>query len=554
RLHGFLNTDFTQFDTLIARGYDAGKAHIPEILSEIAAKFPHSTKDREKNADMLLKCPIAFESAISTVPAYLDSLAEHLCSTHEKSIAEKSFRETFLSASKENNYPFCSITGISVSGTGTIVRVNPGIVATIEVTGNNRTSSRLIKSLLDFKTGTPLTGQRISNSIASIYGTSLFENVNIAMDSSFTARIYVTEKKYLRARAAFRFDEFHLAEGYVQPAYENLFGEGICASLHLQYGLRREKYAFELAGHRPFFRKLANMAKLQLYVSREKIRERAAEQTADTAVFDTFYLQEQTLRKAGIIGLIGANAGNFAMLECGVRIEQFKVHQSDRSIFEDPLSSFRDGIRYLMLRLTVDNIDRFPFPQKGGKHYISIGGAYDAIGGTESFLKTDASGRYYFTLAQRHTLAPKIHLSWSNNSLPNVERLFLGGTLSQEKFRDMGIFNHVSFCGLPPRAWPGDIVFMLEGAYRFRVHDKVYLQSTVDWGYAWREDAFSADSRAVRELLNNAPVGLGLGIALETLIGPIRFSWGRLIHNESIVENLDIGNENRFYFSIGHDF
>ncbi|MBD3346754.1 MAG: BamA/TamA family outer membrane protein [Chitinivibrionales bacterium] len=553
-LGGLLNMDFSKSDTLIQRGYGAGKKHIPKIQSILAERGYRKNHSHSDSSDNTLSCSINFTGIDEPLATDLDSFAVHFCSTFANEPPLDSLTNALVEFCKKKHYPFCKITDLSSTQQGTNIRINPGRVKKINIEGNDITSSRLIRSLLAFKQGTILTESLISKSISSLYGTSLFKNINIEMDSSFRVNVYVIEKKYLRVRTALRFDEFHLGEAYIQPAYENLFGESICAALHLQYGLRREKYAFELSGNRPFLRKMANMVKLQLYISREKIRETAVEQISDTTVFDTFHLQEQTLRKAGVIGLIGANVGNFAMIEGGIRIEQFKVHQSDRSIFEDPLSSFRNGIRYIMVRFTVDNIDKSPFPQKGGKHYINIGGAYDAIGGTESFTKTDASGCYHFTLADKHTFSPKLHVTWSSDSLPLVERLFLGGALPQEKYRDIGIFNHVTFYGLPPRGWPGDIVFLLEGAYRFRVNENFYLLSTVDWGYAWNKYEFNHISSAVDDFFEKAPLGIGIGLALETLIGPVRFAWGRLIHNESMVKSLDIENENRFYFSVGHDF
>jgi outer membrane translocation and assembly module TamA len=56
-----------------------------------------------------------------------------------------------------------------------------------------------------------------------------------------------------------------------------------------------------------------------------------------------------------------------------------------------------------------------------------------------------------------------------------------------------------------------------------------------------------------KEFLNEAPLGMGIGIAYETLVGPLRFSWGRLLKNKFDPE-LNILSENLFYLSLGHDF
>jgi outer membrane translocation and assembly module TamA len=56
-----------------------------------------------------------------------------------------------------------------------------------------------------------------------------------------------------------------------------------------------------------------------------------------------------------------------------------------------------------------------------------------------------------------------------------------------------------------------------------------------------------------RDFIDQAPLGMGIGIAYETVVGPIRFSWGRLLRNKLDPE-LAILSENLFYLSLGHDF
>ncbi len=359
---------------------------------------------------------------------------------------------------------------------------------------------------------------------------------------------------------AARFDEFHLLEGYVAPAFENLFGWGMCSSLHLQYGLRREKYAIDLLSTQPFNHLLASAMRFQAYISRERIRERRSRLVYDTLLkqtvpSDEFFLQEMTLRKAGLNLLLGTEVGKSAMVELGTRVEQFRVDRSVGSVFQDPLSSFRSGVRLLLARLIIDNTDQFPFPQNGHRDYFSIGGAPYALGGTERFLRIDGSLSSFFTIGSRHTLCPHLQFSWSDDTLPDVERMFLGGAVPQEKFQDMGIFNYVSFIGLESRAWPGDVVFMAEMSYRFLLRKDIHLRASIDWGYAWTHGEFSPRQLSTQKVLKDMPVGFGLGLAVNTLAGPLRFTWGRLLYAGNLPERLRLSaDENRFYLSAGHDF
>jgi len=81
----------------------------------------------------------------------------------------------------------------------------------------------------------------------------------------------------------------------------------------------------------------------------------------------------------------------------------------------------------------------------------------------------------------------------------------------------------------------------------------------VDWGYAWSWDQRWAVNRLAgnsadlaKEFVSKAPVGMGLGVAYATPVGPIRFFWGRLLTNPNPA--LNILTQNLFYLSAGHDF
>jgi outer membrane protein assembly factor BamA len=209
----------------------------------------------------------------------------------------------------------------------------------------------------------------------------------------------------------------------------------------------------------------------------------------------------------------------------------------------------------------IDDLDKFPFPEKGQKHYISIGGTHDKLGGIESFLKIEGSASEYFTFAGKHTFFPQAQFMWASDSLPDVERVYVGGAMPEEKYKEISVFNYIPFFGLPPRAMPGDVALILRGNYRVQMERNLYLTVALDWGYAWTWNtqwAWSSKSYATAknvfdEFIDKAAVGLGLGAAYNSMFGPVRFSWGRLLRNK-LPGELNIITENQFSLSVGHDF
>jgi predicted acylesterase/phospholipase RssA len=547
---GIPNSDFTKIDTLIARGYDATMERLGAIRQAL-----DSLGIAARVAPVLLP-PFRFPTAGTLIARAIETSISSVnpAGGMTTDLLKKTVYEVFA----RYHYEFARIASVERRDGITVVTTDPGVVKGLVFRGNLSTRSSTVGSALGIRTGDTLTTQTIAKALSSLYATDLFKNVNIMFDTSGIVTVLLTEKDYWLARFGARLDDYYLLEGYVEPGYENLFGTGMVASLHLQYGSMREKYALELLDNHVFSQAFANKVLVQGYISRENIIERKQAALPDSldSTITQISLEEQTLDKVGVLGLLGLQVGKSLMLDGGIRIEKFQSNQSNG--FRDPFGGFKHGLQYLMARLTFDNLDKFPFPEKGQKDYISIGDAHNIIGGTETFLKVDGSFSQYFTVAKIHTFSPQIQFVWANDSLPDVERVYLGGAVPEEKFREIGVYNYMPFYGLRPRALPGDVAALFRFQYRGTIQKGLYVTASLDWGYSWQWDSrWLLSTNSAKELghefVTKAPVGMGVGIAYESLIGPIRFSWGRLLRN-NLDPDLNILSENLFYLSVGHDF
>jgi predicted acylesterase/phospholipase RssA/outer membrane translocation and assembly module TamA len=550
-LAGFPNTDFSRIDSLIARGYAATMQNMKKIKADIADATKNNTT---KNvAPSLAPLPVLFlnvNGSTSSLPGKKTAAAIS---------PGAGLKHAVYDALKKNGRPFSRIRSMEVTDSAIYAVVEPGVIRGFSAHGNNITRFSTIRSSLGMSIGDTLTPEKITRAISSLYSTDLYKNVNIIVDTNGIVEIMLTEKEFWRARLGLRFDEYHLLEGFIQPAYENLFGLGVSTSLYLQYGLLREKYALEILSNHVFSNAFANLLKVQGYIARESVTKRSERLDTLDSTLTHIQIEEQTLSKAGILGVAGIQLGKFFMLDGGIRLERFALYQSNA--FKDPFGGFKRGMQYLMVRLTGDNLDKFPFPVKGQKHYITVGGAHDILGGTESFLKIDGDFSQFYSIGNTHTFSTQLQLVWSTNPMPSVEKVYLGGAVPEGKYRDVGVYNYMSFFGLRPRTLPGDIALLVHGNYRYQMQRGLYVSFSVDWGYAWPwEERWKLDKltgggfRSIgREFLEEAPVGLGIGIAYETVVGPARFSWGRLLRNK-LDPSLNILSENLFYLSIGHDF
>ncbi|MBN1128709.1 MAG: patatin-like phospholipase family protein [Chitinispirillaceae bacterium] len=426
---------------------------------------------------------------------------------------------------------------------------DPITIREVIVSGNEKTSTAMVHTAAGIKPGDPYDSLQQQRAVSSLYATMLFHNVNIDVDSVSNLRIMLTEKQYWRVRMGLRYDEFHLGEGFLQPAFENLFGRGVLAQAHLQYGLRREKYAVGLQGSYLLSDNFANNAKLQAYLSSERI-------FTDTTVIavvggepdTTIWHREKSLRKTGVLGLIGMQLGRATLLSSGVHFEFYTVQAGVSSAFQSVW-----GLKFLplaLLRLTMDTMDKFPFPTSGDKHFLTISGSNRVLGGNADFFKIDGSAKRVFTLWQRHTFSPQFRFAWASSPLPEVEKAYIGGSFPEETHQDMEMYNYIPFLGLPPRAVSGDIMGLLQLRYSFLLTRISYLTFGIDWGRSWEQETFSW-KEVPHDFHRSTPAGIGIGFAFQTLIGPIRFDYGKLLRRSGC---LALPSDERFYFSIGHDF
>jgi len=545
-LNGFANTDFSQIDTIIQRGYVAAIEKIDAIVSALPL-------DSTANNDST-----AFEySGISELSWQFPQnhrfdFTEQIPSNLQ--ITEPAIDSMVSVARKKMAWPFLKITSVYRQDSILVFEGNPGTIDQIVVTGNNHTAGALIKKATGKAAGEIMKSSDLENIISSLYATGLFDNVNASFSVHNQLVITVTEKNYFRARLGLRFDEFHLGEGYLEPGLENLFGRGIDLTMHLQYGLRREKYGLQLSANQLLTPKWANLLRGNIYASRERIVKVSESQPDTLSSEGIISYDEVSVRKIGALAFAGTQVGRFTLLKVGIKIEQFDTYRTGNSVWSDGLSDFGEGLRSFLITLNIDNLDRFPFPRFGHKHYLELIGSTDIIGGTSRYLKVNGYFSFNGTIQDRSTFSPGFHFSWASAALPSVEQIYLGGMIYEERYRELGVFNHISFPGLPPRSIPGDVLAIIRFAYRYKIVSRLFILAQIHWGTAWSKAEFNAVNSVGKDFLSHAPVGLGIGLSYRSRIGPVRFSWGQVVRETRPIKNIDLEKRNVFYLSVGHDF
>jgi predicted acylesterase/phospholipase RssA/outer membrane translocation and assembly module TamA len=529
-LSAFSNTDFDKIDSMVMIGY----------------------KETIRNMD-LIKERLRILNVSNSTSIQLQTETNDTINHEQSDPAALPIQSSIKNNSNSAliNYSFSSVLTQTDTLDNKKITVQPCIIRKIRIQGNERTSSHLITTASGLSINDTLFDNTLTKSLNSLYSTDLFQNVNMQFDSSQQLTIMIEEKKYLRTRIGLRFDENHLGEGYIEPAYENLFGLGVCASAHIQYGLRRERYVIELEGNHLLSTNFANTLLFQSYISKERIYKRDIIPSGYDSIPDTININERILRKTGFTTSIGTLLGKYIQLSSGLRIERYKVQQSDLNTVKDALGiKFTRTHPYLMLGLRIDTMDKDLYPTSGVEHTFLITTDLNNQGANATFSKVQSSIGKHMTVKKQHTFYPELRICWSNNTLPEVERIYLGGIIPAERYQNMSVYNYIPFIGLKPRAVSGDCMLIAHFDYRLALKKNFYAHFVSDLGMVWDSKQYRG-SEIGKEILRKSPIGIGVGISYQSLFGPFRLFYGHLLRN---IENYGIYTEGQIYFSAGYDF
>jgi outer membrane protein insertion porin family len=171
-----------------------------------------------------------------------------------------------------------------------------------------------------------------------------------------------------------------------------------------------------------------------------------------------------------------------------------------------------------------DSRDNYFNATKG--HRLSLSGqvAGHGLGGDYDFYKLTAEGRFYKKLGNGHVLALRLMGGYMSGDAPYTQLFSLGGADTLRGYED--------------DQFKGRNMYEATLEYRFPIVKKVEGVVFTDMGNAWNVDK----SRIPWYMDDNSiHASVGVGIRLQTPIGPIRLDFGH-------------GDENKFHFSFGTQF
>ncbi|MBN2280283.1 MAG: patatin-like phospholipase family protein [Candidatus Marinimicrobia bacterium] len=383
------------------------------------------------------------------------------------------------------------------------------IVRNINFISEGSTKKHVLKRELEIKENQPLKLKKVNQSIANLYSTGIFNNVNMTLnkynEDSLDIFINLTEKEGGDLKFSANYDNEMNASALLSFRVLNLFGLGIINNLALRFNEFERKINFDIISPRIFETVLSNSLHLHLQKSLYPI------------YFEEKKITENLVKSIGLSANIGVQIRRIGLTSFGVNQLYFDVAENDEAV--PKIKSFRSQVTRLVGKIDIDNTNDFDLPTTGNRNTIIY----------EHSLRNENLEPYFkFSVMTRNfetyddiTFSTLLQFGYLSSTTYYFEKFHLGG---QDSFPGMNIY----------QKW-GNMIFISGMELRFPITRGFYTNLQMKVGNVWDDlEQFN---------LTDFNWGVQAGIIIPTPIGPIRADYGA-----------DIESHHSVYFSIGHDF
>lgn len=398
----------------------------------------------------------------------------------------------------------------------TVFVIQEGKISRIEIEGLKKTKESIVRGLIATKKGDAFNEKKLQKDLNRIYDTGFFEDVTYKISDdpdqpgALVITIVVKEKRTGQLSLGVGFDNRSKISGYVSVGDNNFRGTGRSISGEVQLGSIK---SFQVSLGDRFVGKNNSSYNVSVYSTTTYLEPKTVNLVTGNPT--TFNYQQK--RTGGRINYtLPLNFDHTTNILFGYRNEDVKLFQHD-NVDDDPLelpASSSGRISAFSLGYLHDNRDLRLDPSRGGREQIIVEHALGFLGGEANFTKLDLDLRRYIPLmkADKKGELPKLVLAGrfvyghSLGELPPFEQYFIGGTDTVRGYDTDSQFGENQIYG------------NLE--LRYRINRKFQFVAFTDAG-----SAYGGGSSPYKDM--DLLFSVGVGIRLQTPIGPIRLDLGK---------------------------
>lgn len=443
----------------------------------------------------------------------------------------------------KQGYMLVSIPNVQVSADGTLhIDISEGIVEDIVIVGNEKTKNYVITRELKLKKGKPFNKFLASRSMERLYNLGYFEDVNMKLlpgktnEHDVIIEIDVIEQKTGIVTVGAGYSDADGTVGIIELGDTNFRGTGDKVNLHWEFGGAGDGKNYTLSYTRPWINDNGDSLGASIF-------NRIYEYDDYDANGDK--VAEYDKRRKGwnltwghVSDEYRTNYFNFESSK-----ESYDDHDGfetgevmDKYLAKNNITDYHDSDWYKAIMDNLgttnsftfthvfDNRDNYFNASKGRRISFAAQWGGHGLGGDYDFYKFTAEGRFYKALGNGHILALRLMGGYIDGDVSYGNLFDLGGSGTLRGYED--------------DQFKGKKMYAATLEYRFPIAKKVQGVLFTDAGSTWGIDEGKIPWYTDDDSLNWS---VGVGIRLQTPIGPIRLDYGH-------------GDRNKFNFSFGTQF
>ncbi len=413
----------------------------------------------------------------------------------------------------EQGYILAKISDVNTSPEGVLtITLNEGVLEDIVIKGHEKTKEFVIsRELYQIKKGEAFNINKVRRSVQRVYNLGYFEDVNMKLlpgrdPNAVILELTITEQKTGTFSIGAGYSESDGLVGIFGLGDRNFRGRGDQVNIQLEFGSdANDGNNYEFSFVRPWLDAKQTSFGFSLY----DMTNRYDDYTYDTNDYFTTYDRN---RKGWEITL-GRPTGEYIQnyLTYKQREDTYVEHVSGGIDLSNPPSEYADYLKdnfgkthSLSLSRIYDTRDNVFNPTQGSRLSLTAEFAGRAFGGDYDFNKYTLENRNYWKVGRDHVVALRMVGGYADGKMPLSGHFKVGGSDTLRGYED--------------DQFKGDKMLAASVEYRFPIANKVQGVVFTDVGNAWKSESYK---------LNDLNFGAGVGVRVQTPIGPIRLDVAR---------------------------
>ena len=440
----------------------------------------------------------------------------------------------------KQGYMLVSIPTVQVSADGVLhIDISEGKVEDFVVVGNDKTKNKVILREMKLKKGKPFNKFLASRSMERLYNTGYFEDVNMKLlpgkenEHNVIIEIDVIEQKTGIVTVGAGYSDSDGTVGIVELGDTNFRGTGDKVNFHWEFGGAGDGKNYTISYTRPWINSNGDSLGASIF---NRIY------TYDDYDAKGHEIAEYDKRRKGwnltwghVSDDYRTNYFNFDSTK-----EAYDDHDgfdwgsaateqghTKKDMSDDWYKAIMDNFgttNSFTFTHVFDNRDNYFNASKGRRISLALQYGGHGLGGDYDFYKFTTEGRFYKGLGNGHILALRLMGGYIDGNVSYGNLFNLGGSNTLRGYED--------------DQFKGKKMYAATLEYRFPIAKKVQGVVFTDVGSTWGLDSSRIPWYKDDDSLNWSA---GVGLRLQTPIGPIRLDYGH-------------GDKNKFHFSFGTQF